>query len=46
MDDKCHFTKSHGTDLDPILYNFLRPQFTGFRNKLECLSQASLSSLV
>jgi len=30
----------------PMLQNFLRPQFTNFRNKLERLSAESLSSLV
>ncbi len=29
-----------------ISWNFLRPQFEDFRNKLECLSLVSLSSLV
>ncbi len=30
----------------PALWNFLWPQFTDFSNNLECLSLASLSSLV
>ncbi len=34
------------TQLGPILNNFLRPKFTDFRNKVDCLSLASLSSLV
>ena len=29
-----------------MLENFLRPQFTNFYNKLECLSLVGLSSLV
>ncbi len=32
--------------LEPVLKNFLRSYFTDFRNKLECLSLESLSSLV
>jgi len=30
----------------PMLLNFLRPSFTNVRNKLECLSLASICSLV
>jgi hypothetical protein len=29
-----------------MLLNFLRPSFTNVRNKLECLSLASICSLV
>ncbi len=32
--------------LDPMLWNFLRTQFTNFRNKLECLFLAIISNLV
>jgi hypothetical protein len=35
-----------GQSPGPYVLNFLRPYFTNFRNKLECFSLASLSSIV
>ncbi len=32
--------------LEPILQNLLLSQYTNFRNKIECLSLASIYSLV